>query len=338
MAYYMTTTGAGSKTGADWNNAWSYAEFETNIETGSGYLYEIYVEAGTYTLTSNLEYNRATAAFLIGVKSGTTAEPPTEDDWAYKDDRPTFACGSYAFSLSSSYHKTLNFIFTGSYNGTLIGGSYNFLYNIKVTNTYNSSYAKAIFVENYSYGYNLEGICTYGNAITIYFYSAFGLLTAHDSNIGIELGTRDGVSVNECIAYNCTIGMKFRAKQQTISDSTIYNCTTGLDAYGNSNTSLINSNIINCTTGISSGYYIILMGNNFYNCTTRLNYTPYIEISYSELDPQFKDADNENFEPQNLNLIGKTFPETFAGTNTTNQGVAGACQLVRKKNSTARFY
>ena len=96
---YVTTTGAGAKTGGTWADAFDLAAFEidaeANAEAGDRYFFE----AGTYTLTQNIAWNLQAGTGplpieVIGVKSGTTAEPSTTSDWRSEERRVGKECRS----------------------------------------------------------------------------------------------------------------------------------------------------------------------------------------------------------------------------------------------------
>jgi len=91
---YVTTTGAGDTSGDSWANAMDWDAFEADVdgacEPGDRY----FVMEGYYSNDGALsDYTGGTAQNpieIIGVKSGTTAEPPTSADWAYGTARPYF--------------------------------------------------------------------------------------------------------------------------------------------------------------------------------------------------------------------------------------------------------
>ena len=87
---YATVAGAGDKSGDTWAKAMDLAAWQAdalnNSESGDIY----YVAGGTYALAGGFDCNAriATAAApisIIGVKSGTTNEPPVIGDWATED-------------------------------------------------------------------------------------------------------------------------------------------------------------------------------------------------------------------------------------------------------------
>ena len=102
--YYVTTTGAGDNSGTTWANAFSHANFITDLtsyqEAGDRY----FIKEGDYsTLTGNETANAVGTAIapceIIGVVSATSAEPPTPSDWAAGDNRPLFPCGAYYYAF-----------------------------------------------------------------------------------------------------------------------------------------------------------------------------------------------------------------------------------------------
>jgi len=344
--HYVTTTGAGTKDSSSWANAWSLSEFVSNVESdGDGNSY--YFKSGTYTLIEDLDVgtNRNYINF-IGVKSATTAEPPTVDDWAYGDDRPLFVCGSYKFRPSGDYPSFrlfANLIFTSSYTGHIAGKQRTFFFNVKMTQSSTDSSVSCAYISN---GLILSCEFINSNGIGVALGSGGAIINSfiHDCNNGIK-GANGGDIVANTIVSGCTTGYYSGDwwAPAFLNHVTFYDCTTAINLNVYLAHSLSNILIDNCSTGISSGSIgaplkIIMNNVNFNSVSTKYDTSDVWDLNNSELDPQFKDADNQNFEPQNLNLIGEAFPNTFVGTNTTNKNVAGACQVVRKASSTARLY
>lgn len=327
--YYLTESGAGAKDGSSWDNAWSLTEFETFVEAGSGTAgVTIWCKSGTYTLTSAIIYNRDSKLRLRGVVSSTTNEPAEISDYAYGDDRPLFACGSYNFNISQYGKQLWNLRFSGAYNGTMVLGYANPIFNIKIENTYNNSTATCLAITSCNVIYS-EFISTYGRGLEINAYSGVEYSTFRDSSVGIYHGTNiDGTYISNNIIYNNSTGIVLytgTGRRLMVSNNTIYNCTTGMDANSNS-ANITNNMIVTCTNGIADNNYGIIAGNNFYNCTNNTTGT-ITHLDYSTLDPQFVDAANGDFTPQNKALIGETYPTTFIGTSTANKSVAGAVQF-----------
>ena len=111
MAYYhVISGGAGSATGADWTNAWGWAELNTNVANLSGGGDTVFIRGNiSATATTAFYSNDGTASSpvnFIGVKSGTTntGASITTSDWAVDlADMPVITCGSY-YIFSGDYY------------------------------------------------------------------------------------------------------------------------------------------------------------------------------------------------------------------------------------------
>jgi hypothetical protein len=142
---YVTAAGAGVKDGTTWAKAMGSTEFITDL-TGSAEPGDIYyIAEGSYSVTATCTVAaNGTAALpitLIGVKSGTSNDPPVYADYAdtnlsvsATDERPVFACTIYLFTFTN-YCKVYNLAFTGSGTSLVVTGTSNILYNVKSTNT-----------------------------------------------------------------------------------------------------------------------------------------------------------------------------------------------------------
>ena len=211
------------------------------------------------------------------------------------------------------------YVIKGEYTYNLVSNCY--AYNSSVTD---DQYAIGGIISNISF---CEAKCTNGYAISAYsIYQCF----AYESAVGLYNSANGSMIKN--VVSNCTIGIyKTGRDGSQACDNTLYNCPTGIydnnTYYGSMiyNNNIVSSSVkgIDATGAIQTG----IAGNNFYDMTGTRNDSTTYELSYSELDPDFIDDTDDNFEPQNKLLIGEAYPTTFVGTNTTNQNVAGACQL-----------
>lgn len=140
LTMYVTVAGAGNNSGDTWSNAMSLADWETDAgtacssEAGDHY----YVMQGEYTLNEAWDCpNDGTPAAPIsmtGVKTGTTAEPPTIADWAYTTARPLVTSGENSFNFDNGWsfrnmrHETTNISGWGCDNNC-------YGFNLKSTNS-----------------------------------------------------------------------------------------------------------------------------------------------------------------------------------------------------------
>lgn len=139
--YYVTPAGAGSKDGSSWSNAFGEPEFEASLEASAAAGDIYWIMEGTYTLDSAYDSSArdGTAAApisLVGVKSGTTATPPTIADLSDAnlgggtDDRPLIDAGANAV-LFGDYYKFICLRFTTTAANGIQCGTYGRFYNCK---------------------------------------------------------------------------------------------------------------------------------------------------------------------------------------------------------------
>ena len=115
--YYVTVAGAGDNSGDSWANALTVSEFVMSVNSaiaGDSY----YVAGGTYTFGASIntaaDGTGSSPISIIGVNSGTTAEPPTVSDYATGSSRPLFSCGAYTITIDN-YWKFLNIRASGTH-------------------------------------------------------------------------------------------------------------------------------------------------------------------------------------------------------------------------------
>ena len=313
--YYVTVAGAGDNSGDSWANAMTQAELETLLETTVAAGDNVFVAGGTYTLTSDIYAGRngtaASRISIIGVDSGTTAEPPTTSDYASGSDRPLFNSDTvtYDMSLGGNYFDLKNFRFTGNDSNRLVGlGANAFVYNCSFQNNYNSSGDIGFAIGNSSYAIDCEFISTYGIAVTLGLYARVLNSYIHDSLTGVT--GSDYISIEDSIIDTCSAtGIVLSADYNSLlRNLTIYGCGSGITATGNcTGMILINSTISNCTDGLKSDYsgtiqYYWGDYNNWYNNTRDMSWDDGSTEDNSAkgpndiaLDPSFTDASNGDF-------------------------------------------
>lgn len=252
---YVTSAGAGTKLGNDWDNAMGEAEFETDIEGNAeaGDIY--YVAGGTYTLDSDIiSTKNGTAAspiFIIGVVSGTTNEPPVYSDWAFGDNRPLLTDGgsTYYFRIGTYVHV---YNLRLQSNRASVGfsiSSYCVIFNCKSTNTAGGP-AFADYYGSRSRWLYCEGICSSGYAFVLtQGYESAIYCYAHDSTGGFFISY--STELENCIVDTCTTGLGLQNYDHRITGNTFYNCTTGISGGTSSAGHYVNNIIDSCTTGAS---------------------------------------------------------------------------------------
>jgi len=268
--YYVTPAGAGAKNGATWATAFDLAAWKTHAEGSAspGDIY--YVAGGTYTLTGNWDTSSqdgtaASPITIIGVKTGTTAEPPTVDDWADGTDRPLIACVANSFKLET-YWTIKNFRFTGSayWFTTFKDGC--IVDNCKFTKT-ESGYALEIHSNNSIINCEIQSasVCIrtqgYNKIIGCYF---------HDSPDGVFFDYADGNLILSCIFDTIsTEAIRGNGKQaMMIINNTFYNCGHAISETTGRGWVVLNNIVSDCTDGFEwttatvNNYYDY---NNYYN-------------------------------------------------------------------------
>ena len=309
--YYLTTTGAGTKAGTSWANAFSFAEFDTFISTLVVAGDTVYCAGGTYTasdISSTIAGTSTDMIQLIGVKAATVAEPPTGADWADGDDRPLFAFAS-TYNLYWNVNMILlrNIRFTGAHSGYLVLlGTYCKVYNCYIKN--NHSTGGGLDVGGYSSTYDCE--CIAGDwALVASSYSNISYCYVHDSGHGIATGNMS--SVSNCIADTIVgSGISISADSaMLIQNNTCYNCGKGLNIASTAKGNLIiNNTFSDCTDGVQAAYSgviqeaVLFDWNNYYNNTRDMSWdTGVTEDNGAKgphdtaIDPKFTDAANGDF-------------------------------------------
>jgi len=255
--YYVTVAGAAGKDGLAWASAFSYSEFEADFEGSQEAGDRYFFEDGTYTITSGLaSTGNCTAALpcaLIGVKTGTSAEPPTTADWSYGSDRPLFQTGANDYRITPHDHflvANLN-IETGAFYGVSMDVD-SILYNLRIDHSSTNASSQAVhFSEN---GLHIVGceiisddngnITTTGNwgATWINNYLHDSVQCAEMSQFGTFIGN---------IVDTCTTGLLLTSANETIIGNTFYNSTTCVDGNTRNNATFLNNLFDECTTPVS---------------------------------------------------------------------------------------
>jgi len=261
--YYVTPAGAGAKDGAAWASAMGEAEFEADLEANAepGDIY--YFLEGTYTLDSAYDSLLRDGTIvapicLIGVKSGTTNEPPVLADWSDAnlsggaDDRPLFACGANQWVVGD-YHKIFNFRFTTTYvNG--VGGSVanTVFYNCKVTQSGASANRRGFNVGGDAISILCEATGLVGTGVVArLFYCGTGTVIfswGHDGNEGFYLSAVRG-TVLFSGAEDCSVaGLNLYSHCPLALGNTINDCATGITNVASDWMTVVNNLLEGCTT------------------------------------------------------------------------------------------
>lgn len=260
---YVTTTGAGTKSGLSWANAFSLTELETDMEASAEVGDRYFIKEGTYTFASDistaLDGSVSANIHLIGVTSATTAEPPTSSDWATGNNRPLFSQGTYLFVVDDSW-SLHHMRFLGSAAIVVNMGDRCIVNNIYVENNSSTAGREAIILGFYGTLFNSEFISTNGHAIDPASAHINGCYI-HDSVRGIDGGD---IIIVHSIIDTCSGEGIVTGTSMAILNCTIYNCGTGiLGSQFQYGISILNTVIDNCTDGFKSHNFGTVYSNWF---------------------------------------------------------------------------
>lgn len=227
---YVIVAGAGDKSGSSWANAMGLGEWETDVE-GSAEAGDIYyVEEGTYALTgawdTALDGISAEPIYIIGVKSGTSNEPPVFSDHAFTTARPIIACGANNFYFDD-YWIIKNLEITGTAtSATLKADTGSVIQNVKSNNT------------------------GAGGRIAIWNGGTAGRF------IGCEAQSVNGIGITipssslafGCYVHDCTDGINFNGSSIIIVNMIVDTCADGINVIDRSTSVVIGCTIYNSTT------------------------------------------------------------------------------------------
>ena len=260
---YVTPAGAGAKTGATWAAAMGEAEFEADLEAGAeaGDIY--YVAGGNYTLDSAYDASARDGTAIgpisiIGVKTGTSAEPPVWADWADgnmaggADERPIFICAANAVAFGD-YYKLFNISFTTTVSSNVGSGTGNVLFNCK--STQQSPTANR-------YAFNL------GNDTSAIFCEACGLVGTGVVGQLFRMGTSTCVF---CWAHDGQTGFYLNAVRARVLFCVMEDLSvTGINCVAASGFTILNNTIHDCVVGITgnAATLTIIVNNLLEGCTT----------------------------------------------------------------------
>jgi len=253
----VTVAGAGAKDGTTWANAMGFAEFETDVEASVEAGDRYFLEEGTYTLTSSLTTltdGITTAPIqMIGVKSGTTNEPPVFSDYPTGDNRPLFACAANAFDFDNLWQwRNLRWTITTS-RGVDVDIGHQFE-NCKSTNSSGTGNRSAFSVVASCHYILCEAISDLGNAFSTGANNRYMGCYVHDSVTGFLMaGSSDNQLIYNCVIDTCTTGLSIANAGigNMILSNTIYNCITAMDLGTGCDYEMIVNNIFDAnTTGV----------------------------------------------------------------------------------------
>jgi len=336
----MIPGGAGTKSGADWDNAWSITEFSswwTGTVTAGDL---VYVYSGTYDaggdLSSTYAGSNTNAIKVIGVSNQGSLTP------AQGTDRPL---------IINTYFNT---------PGSTV------LKNLRVQSDRTSSVA--VLLDSYSMAFNCDFICnsldnslTTNRAIDLYPYSSIYNCYVQSSSTGVYL-SNSSAKIESCFVdsydgntqYGIYWGVNSTTMKNTIIKGFLYGIRSGITTGGSS---LFKNNTIDCSSRSGTyGFYLdgdlisnffinniivnsdygiyanstfvddsnVFDYNNFYNVTTK--YTNLNAGAHdTEINPQFVDSANDNYSV-GANMKAKGYPNLIQGSASYSYTDLGAIQ------------
>lgn len=311
--YYATSAGAGTKSGADWANAWSKTELYSWISSTATAGDVAYIMQGTYSgngISTSKAGSSSNPIKLIGVKTGTTAEPPTVSDYAYSTDRPVLEASSfYSFTITGGYWWYLNLKFQlGTGNVSLSGCFMNNCYINTGSTSKDALRFHGILLNTYVLAPNSNA-----TKAGIYAQICYRCMSEAGDGNAFNVYTYGVKTIMQSIAKDSAIGLNNTGNDTypaMLLDNTIYNCTTGISYSSNdySPTVILNNSISDCTDGCladQSGtinYGRLFDHNNWYNNTHDMSFdngssedNSYKGSNDIDEDPDFIDASNDDF-------------------------------------------
>jgi len=243
-AIYVNAAAAGGGDGSTWAQAWNTAEFAADTP-GPNDVY--YVKAGTtYSFEASLAWSGSSGVgtgpiTLIGVKSGTTNEPPVTSDYATGSDRPLFDF----YTLVS---------------GRLIVGDYWYVKNMRIIGNATTSFTttEKCVVEG-CYVYNNSGSAD-RTALEPDAYSTIIECELISTNGAALAPAGNAVRVTTCYIHDSATGYAI-AGYGALVDSVVWGCTTGVTCTGIA--PLVYGNTIGgCTNNVTGSVDTYALINN----------------------------------------------------------------------------
>ena len=282
--YYVTVSGAGNNSGDSWANAMAASDFITDLTTNAEAGDRYFLEDGTYTLSASVTIaasgNDDENIHIIGVASGTTAEPPTSSDWASGTGRPLISQGSYQF-IGTTFNIFRNLRFSGSPAGHLVtlsteGQAHNckFTHSVASGAYYALSTGSLVRVVNCEFD-DAPYSAIYSNSSGLIFGCLFGP-NSGPGQYGAAYLVGAGVAVLNNIFNGCDTGIGVRQQGQVIVNNTFYDCTDEGIRFNDSNewsSTVLNNIFHTCGVAVQTASggddceALFNDYNHFYNCT-----------------------------------------------------------------------
>lgn len=258
---FVTPSGAGAHSGADWANAWSLTEAATNAIADD----RVFIEAGTYTLAANLTLPNAgsvgQAIAWIGVDS---SHNPISGNRQWRTgplettDFPLITGTSGGYSVTSGQRNHLqNLRIESNLAGyPLTSGSYSTVASVKVENFYTGASSNGAF-----------GSANAG----VSHYNCDGVINSNRNDALAFYGNMHGVAAN-CRAWNATASQKGYGFYQIKPFNCIaFNLYFGVAIVNGGASPFCNLTIFDCVAAFyfNFGLYTAIVTENVvYDCPT----------------------------------------------------------------------
>jgi len=315
--YHVTVSGAGSKTGADWANAYGLAEYYSHtIAAGDVF----YFKSGTYTLTADLgtttDGTLTDPIAVIGVKSGTTAtgNAVDYDDFATGDDRPYFNGGASYDVNFDNYAILRNIRAESEQDNVIRADQHSIIENCYALNDYSADSASKVAIYGGGSGNRIINceVESYNTGIDM----ASGLIAfCYVKQLGTRTTATAVILDLRTLVFGCIVDGYAKGVFTTGRSIHILQCVfaeiLNNPAISGSGTttggwSVINTIIYSCGQGLywgSNNNNIYQNNNTFYDNTFDFNNVPkegdtedlFCDFNLSSADPKFRAASSEDF-------------------------------------------
>jgi hypothetical protein len=239
--WYVTAGGAGIKDGTTWAKAFDEAAYEIHKEGALVAGDYHWIEDGAYTLDSDVDSSARDGTAIspvleIGVKGGTTNEPPVYSDWSLDTaDKPFFDGVTFIIKVGD-YYKIKNINFESSATAALETGLGCIIENCKFNNdigVVSVNFALKCFTQCKVMNSEIESLK--GNGLSISNDGRILFNYIHDCPEATHVTRGNGITnaSRSIFAFNildeCNIGINSSSDDDNVLlNNTFYETDTGL--------------------------------------------------------------------------------------------------------------
>ena len=246
---YVTVNGSGGSPngGTGWGDAFSMAEFLTDLTTNSesGDIY--YVDSGTYTVGGAVDVARSGSPTgeirIIGVTGQNT--PVTIDDWATGDDRPLFDLEGNVFAVDN-WWANCNLRFSGTATTMVRGDAGTLWKTCKFERTTAGATSQALYIAGSgARAVDCEITNASGRGALLANYSQLVSSHVHDSLTGLQInGNACIVSMNLLDGCTTAVSLVGNRIYNVFLNNTLYDGSVGFNGTNTSDRGTFINNII----------------------------------------------------------------------------------------------